>query len=178
MRVLGIDPGTAGAGVVVFDTTLRRAVFADGSMPNADVWSNLVDALIHRNPRAVFAAVDLVVVEKVASYGRPVGEQVFTTVETAGEYVSICRLAAVPVERLTFPAVARHFCRSAANEASVRQVILDRFGPDPVGRKAAPGPLYHVKKHAWSALAVALAAIERQEVGYEWETHWKSISPR
>ncbi len=26
-----------------------------------------------------------------------------------------------------------------------------------IGKKAAPGPLYHVKSHLWAALAVALA---------------------
>jgi hypothetical protein len=45
-----------------------------------------------------------------------------------------------------------------AKDANIRQAILDRFGgkEKAIGKKANPGPLYGVKSHLWSALAVAL----------------------
>ena len=43
-----------------------------------------------------------------------------------------------------------------ANDAGVRQALIDRLGPP--GSKKAPGPTYGVTSHAWAALAVAVAA--------------------
>jgi hypothetical protein len=59
--------------------------------------------------------------------------------------------------------VKLHLCGSArAKDPNIRQALLDRFGP--VGTKKAPGPLYGVKSHIWSALAVAVTASETKEI--------------
>jgi len=53
-------------------------------------------------------------------------------------------------------------CQSMrAKDANIRQSLLDRFGP--VGTKKVPGPLFGVKSHIWSALAVAVIASETKE---------------
>jgi hypothetical protein len=55
--------------------------------------------------------------------------------------------------------VKLHLCGSMkAKDANVWQALIDKLGP--VGTKACPGPLYGVKSHARSALAVAVTAAE------------------
>jgi hypothetical protein len=48
---------------------------------------------------------------------------------------------------------------SRANDATIRQALLDRYGPGrekAVGTKANPGPLYGIKADLWQALALAV----------------------
>ena len=63
--------------------------------------------------------------------------------------------------------VKLHVCgRSAATDADVRAALIDRFGPGKekaIGKKASPGPLYGIKSHMWSALALAVTFHERRE---------------
>jgi hypothetical protein len=96
------------------------------------------------------------VIEQVASYGMPVGAEVFETVFWSGRFAE----AAVPrhVHRITRKAIVTHLCGSArAKDSNVRQALIDRFGgSEAIGRKARPGPLYGVTKDVWAALAVAV----------------------
>jgi hypothetical protein len=56
--------------------------------------------------------------------------------------------------------VKLNLCKSTkANDASIRQALIDRFGPGKekaLGTKKAPGPLYGVTKDVWAALALAV----------------------
>ena len=59
--------------------------------------------------------------------------------------------------------VKLHLCGSPrAKDANIRQALIDRWGgkAEAVGTVKKPGPLYGVKSHAWSALAVAVTALE------------------
>jgi hypothetical protein len=60
--------------------------------------------------------------------------------------------------------VTLHLCNSPrAKDPHIRASLIDRFGGEgAIGRKAAPGPLYGVKSHAWAALAVAVTAQDNQ----------------
>jgi hypothetical protein len=54
--------------------------------------------------------------------------------------------------------VKMHLCgNQQAKDKNIRQALLDKVGP--VGVKKTPGPCYGVKSHAWSALAVAVTAL-------------------
>jgi hypothetical protein len=100
------------------------------------------------------------VIEQVASYGMPVGAEVFETVFWSGRFAE----ASVPrrVHRITRKAIVTHLCGSArAKDSNVRQALIDRFGgTDAIGRKATPGPLYGVTRDVWAALAVAICYVE------------------
>ena len=142
-RILAIDPGP------------ERSAFlwlgADG-LPYCEWLGSNDDAL--RFLPAV--GTEAVVIEQVASYGMPVGAEVFETCVWTGRFMEACRAA--PVHRLTRLAVKSHLCHSAkANDATIRQALIDRFGGKEraIGRKAAPGPLYGIKADLWAALAVA-----------------------
>ena len=144
--VLGVDPGPTQSGYCLFDGAAVRA----GTIPNEE----LLRRIVGRLPPA-----HAYVFEKVQGYGKVVGASVFETCFWTGRffeaamYVKSCW--GVTVARLPFPQVKQHLCRgSRGKDADVRQALLRRFGglQAAKGTKAAPGPLYGVSGHAWSAL--------------------------
>ena len=90
----------------------------------------------------------------------PVGAEVFETVRWAGRFEEV--LYPTPVVLLPRMAVKMALCHSArANDASIRQALLDRFGgKDATGTKKSPGPLYGIHADLWSALAIAVTFAE------------------
>ena len=101
-----------------------------------------------------------IAIEMIASYGMAVGADVFQTCVEIGRMQEVAEGRAELVFRRD---VKLHLCGSArAKDPNIRQALLDRFGP--VGTKKTPGPLYGVKSHIWSALAVAVTASETKEI--------------
>lgn len=112
-------------------------------------------------------------VESIASYGMPVGAEVFETAVWSGRFIQRW-LDGHPrggwpdgeeersVRRVYRREVKLHLCGQArAKDPNVRQVLIDRYGPGKelaVGRKASPGPLYGVSGDVWAALGVAVTA--------------------
>ena len=141
--ILAIDPGT----------TQSAWLRYDGSRPQGfGITAN--DVLV----RALRSGglPDVVVIEKVESYGMAVGAEVFDTVWWAGRFAEAA--SRVPVVMLPRRAVKLALCGdSRAKDANIRQALIDRFGGSAaVGRKAAPGPLYGITRDVWSALAIAV----------------------
>lgn len=141
--ILAIDPGTTRSAWLQYD----------GSRPTAfGITANDVLAKALRSG----GLPDVVVIEKVESYGMAVGAEVFDTVLWAGRFAEAAHR--VPVVLLPRRAVKLALCGdSRAKDANIRQALLDRFGGSAaVGRKAAPGPLYGIARDVWSALAIAV----------------------
>jgi hypothetical protein len=120
-------------------------------------------------------AARVLAVEMIASYGKPVGAEVFDTCVWIGRFIQ--RWDDRPARGLLRPVFRRdvklHLCDSSrAKDPHVRQALIDRYGPGKdaaIGRKATPGPLFGVSSHVWSALAVAVTvadelAVARREV--------------
>ena len=109
----------------------------------------------------------LTVIEEIASYGMPVGREVFQTVRWAGRFEQALVIRGLPVEYLPRLKVKVAVCRSPkANDATIRQALLDIYGPGrekAIGTKKNPGPLYGFKADCWAALAVGIAWIETQK---------------
>lgn len=111
-------------------------------------------------------------VEMIASYGMPVGAEVFETCVWIGRFVErwrrnpLDRTRCTEVRRVTRIEVKSHLCHSAkATDSNVRQALIDRYGPGKekaIGLKATPGPLYGVTKDVWAALGVAVTASETE----------------
>lgn len=66
--------------------------------------------------------------------------------------------------------IVTYFCGSSrAGDSDVRAALIDRFPPTgggkipQIGIKKKPGPLYGIKTHVWSALALAVYYAEQQE---------------
>ncbi|RFA24437.1 hypothetical protein CAI21_21685 [Alkalilimnicola ehrlichii] len=106
------------------------------------------------------------VIEMIASYGMPVGREVFETCVWIGRFME----AAGGAEWVYRKDVKMHLCQSPrAKDANIRQALIDRFGPGKdkaIGKKASPGPLYGFKADMWQALAVAVTyeEMERRSV--------------
>jgi hypothetical protein len=99
---------------------------------------------------------DVVVIEKVESYGMAVGAEVFDTVLWAGRFAEAAHR--VPVVLLPRRAVKLALCGdSRAKDANIRRALIDRFGGQAaIGRKASPGPLHGISRDVWAALAIAV----------------------
>ena len=107
---------------------------------------------------------NIIVIEKVESYGMAVGADVFDTCVEIGRFIQAAEGHPGRVHLIGRKAVKLALCNSMRAKAThLRQAIIDRYpatggGKTPqVGTKKLPGPLYGVKSHAWSALALGLA---------------------
>lgn len=151
MSILALDPGTTETGWVHYGAGI---VLASGVAPN--------DQVLQWLERRSFADAGVVAIEMIASYGMPVGREVFETCVWIGEFKHACRLHGVAVRMVYRRDVKLHLCGTPkAKDPNIWQALLDRFGGESaVGRKASPGPLYGVKSHARAALAVAVTATE------------------
>jgi hypothetical protein len=149
--ILAIDPGNTQSGFVLFD---ECAVVESGTESNAFVLARIVSAFI------AYPSMD-VAIEMIASYGMPVGADVFETCVWIGRFVERANSCGIHARLIYRRDVKMHLCGNArAKDGNIRQALLDLLGPQ--GKKKAPGPTYGVKSHAWSALAVAATALNLQ----------------
>lgn len=157
MLTLAIDPGNEeSAFVELAEGQLHRF----GKILNGDLLEQVRRLASATRGRGWHLAVEM-----VASYGMPVGREVFETCLWIGRFVEAWS-AAGGVHTLVYRIdVKTHLCRdSRAKDANIRQALVDRFGPGKeraVGTKRAPGPLYGVSADVWSALAVAVTFADR-----------------
>jgi hypothetical protein len=98
---------------------------------------------------------DDLAIEMIASYGMPVGREVFETCVWIGRFIeAFGSHYDNPTIRVTRNEVKNHLCGSSkAKDANVRQALIDLLGSP--GTKKSPGGTYGVKSHMWSALGVA-----------------------
>jgi hypothetical protein len=144
--LLAIDPGTSESGWCLFNA---GRVLDSGVLPNGAMLELVERAGLDRTA-------DALAIEMVQSFGMAVGADVFETVRWIGRLQQVWRDP--DAVRLVYRRdVKLHLCGSPrAKDPNIRQALIDKLGP--VGTKKAPGPLYGVKSHAWSALAVAVTA--------------------
>jgi len=149
--IVGIDPGTERSAVVTYE---RGKVHHHVILDNDAVLRTL----------STLPSTWLVAIEFVASFGMPVGKEVFETVFWVGRFWQYCDERRMEVRRIYRADVKTHLCHSQkANDAAIRQALIDRFGPGKekaIGRKKTQGPLYGLKADEWSALAIAVTAAE------------------
>lgn len=151
-EVIGLDPGPEKSAVVMID--------AEG------IWQNVLhyrenDFILHwlKGPMRQFP----LVIEKIASFGMPVGADVFETVYWSGRFAEA--YGAEHVYRITRGEVKMHLCQSMrAKDSNIRQSLIDRFGKP--GTKKNPGKLFGISGDLWSALAVAVTF---------WDQHNKQV---
>lgn len=164
MLILAIDPGTEKSGWVLYEPTEMKVL-------DSCVKDNK-SALLVLSEFDVHEKKDLYLVfERIVCQGMPVGKETFDTVEFVGAclytYYDLWDWENRHKYTVTRHQVKIHLCGSArAKDANIRQAIIDRFPPTgggkcrQIGTKKQPGPLYGVKSHCWSALAVAITWYE------------------
>ena len=163
--ILAVDPGTTESALVVLDGD--RIVVAVHQSNDAMV------SWLWKPPAPIIERLDelppserVLAIEMIASYGMPVGREVFETCVWVGRMIQAwedghCGDAWEYVYRRD---VKLHLCNSArAKDPHVRQALLDRYGgKGAAGTKKSPGPLYGISKHLWSALAVGVTYQDQQ----------------
>lgn len=166
--VIGIDPGTEQSALVVLEPDAAGPSFHD-IVRNDDMILSLKavqKALAVKYPAGPPVHVG---VEMIASYGMPVGEEVFSTVLWTGHFITNFPKLAAPtyIRKVYRRNVKMHLCgNNSAKDSNVRRALIDRFprsggGKTPqIGTKGEPGPLYGLKKDEWAALGVAITTLE------------------
>jgi hypothetical protein len=137
--LIAIDPGCRESAWLVYD---GGSIVQFGKQDNETVLAMLKGLHLF----------DHLAIEMVASYGMPVGKDVFETVLWIGRFVEAFDRDFTLVYRKD---VKMHLCGSMkAKDANIRQALIDKIGPQ--GTKKEPGPTYGISKDVWSALAIAV----------------------
>jgi len=156
--IIGIDPGTHESALLGFDGShILNPIIRS----NADI----LDYVGAYGPVS-----ELLAIEMVACYGMPVGEETFETCLWIGRFIQRWKdTDPGRVSLITRKEVKLHLCGSfRAKDKNVRRALMDIYGGSgAVGTKKKPGPLYGIKTHLWSALAVAHTAWHRDILGKE-----------
>lgn len=154
-KIFAIDPGNELSAYCVTDMNLKPE--RHEKLPNYDLLGILHDERKQDNFYAI---------EMIASYGMPVGREVFDTCVWIGRYTERIyeETGRLPIliyrkdEKLVI-------CHSPkANDATIRQALIDRFAygvPNKgKGTKKEPGWFYGFKADEWAAYAVAVTFYE------------------
>ncbi len=159
-----VDPGTTQSALVVvrrggpFGIEVINARTALNGVLLAELTNVLYDdARLSKHSQLV--------IEQIASFGMPVGAEVFTTVWWTGRFYEAWP-GHSSRHMLPRSAVKMHLCQTMrAKDAHIRQALLDRFGgSSAIGKKAHPGPLYGLKSHQFAALAVAVTWLDQHPI--------------
>lgn len=151
MNILAIDPGPTESAYLAYD---GEKPYGMDILSNEEMVRKILD----------YYHCEHMAIEGVACYGMAVGKEVFDTCIWIGRFIQQWSpLKPCDWSLVYRPEVKLHLCHSArAKDPNVRQALLDKFGgkEKAIGKKATPGPLYGVRSHVWSALAVAVTYYE------------------
>lgn len=156
MMIFAIDPGnTESAYAIIEMPEFRLAEF--GKVANEELLG-----IIKRIPWAVFDFA----IEMVASYGMPVGKDVFETCVWIGRFIQ----AATPAPHHFVYRKDEKLCLcfdSRAKDSNIRQALIDRYAKfdfkNGKGTKKNPDTFYGVAKDMWQAIAVGVTHYERKD---------------
>ena len=153
--ILAIDPGNEKSAYVLMDDNLRPRKFEKISCTY--IQDIVIPTLVDLYPDFTLA------IEMVASYGMPVGREVFETCFWAGVF---WQAANVSKKRLIYR-MDEKLCLchdSRAKDANIRQALIDRFAygvPNKgKGTKKEPGWFYGFSADAWQAYAVGVTCAD------------------
>jgi len=145
--ILAIDPGCTESAYVILDRNLKPVEF--DKIENTWLLPKLLDDEFTKKFQH-FA------IEMVASYGMPVGKEVFETCVWIGKFDQALfgkNKTRKFIYRKTD--VCMNLCHTTkAKDANIRQALIDRFGP--VGTKRNPGWFYGFRADIWSAYAIGV----------------------
>lgn len=148
-EIIAIDPGPTQSAYILYD---GKKICDKGIEDN----ETMLEYLHNYNKYPQYAP--YLIIEKIASYGMPVGESIFETVFWTGRFAEAYGGEA---ERIPRKDIKMHLCNATrAKDSNIRQALIDRFGKP--GTKKNPGLTYGLKKDMWAAFALAVTY---------WDTH-------
>lgn len=152
--IFAIDPGNTESGYALIRMPNFQLI-EFGKVTNEYLLWNLPD---------LSGQADHFAIEMVASYGMPVGKDVFETCVWIGRFIQRTNLPHHFVyrkdEKLTL-------CGSLkAKDSNIRQALIDRYAKfdfkNGKGTKKEPDTFYGVSKDVWQAIAVAVTYYEKE----------------
>ncbi len=159
---IAIDPGSEESALVELDDDAGPMFRC--KRPNDDILKMIEHARVRTG---TWAPPVHLAIEMIASYGMPVGREVFETCLWIGRFVQAWNAPYTLVYRRD---VKMFLCaNNTAKDGNIRRALIDRFGGKEraIGKKKTPGPLYGFRDDLWAALGV----------GVTWrETYAKAMS--
>jgi hypothetical protein len=154
MIIRAIDPGPVESAYVDWDgkKILNFGKFDNYRLPDDDG--------VGYKPKAIF-------IEFIASYGMPVGAEVFETAFWVGRFWERYVSGGYECNKVYRKNIKLHICGSPqAKDSNIITAIVDRF--DPLrkygkygkGTDKNKGPFFGFSKDVWQAFAVALYALD------------------
>lgn len=150
--ILAIDPGNIKSGFVYLNDDL--SVVDKGKIDN----ENLLECIESED----FNLNCHIAIEMIASYGMPVGAEVFETCVWIGRYIQAFKCHYNKEPKFIYRKDEKlNICQSMkANDASIKQALVDRFAKGQKnygkGTKKEPGFFYGFKADIWAAMAVGV----------------------
>lgn len=153
MYILAIDPGNIESAYVLMDENLKPIDFE--KIHNEHLRSRLNYLLKTHYPKIN------VVIEMIASYGMPVGKEVFETCVWIGQFIETCRRCSCEAALIYRAEVKLNLClNKRAKDSNVTQSLIDRFAygvsNKGKGTKNNKGWFYGFKEDIWAAYAVGV----------------------
>ena len=156
--ILAIDPGNIESAYVVIDENLKPVEFGKFVNENVRCEARRLFNKYHPNIH--------VVIEMVASYGMPVGKEVFDTCVWIGRFYEL--FGDGYVSFIYRKDVKLNICGdSRAKDKNIRQALIDRFAQHDFksgkGTKKNPDWFYGFKDDIWQAYAVGVTYYDLKE---------------
>lgn len=153
--LIAIDPGTTESAVVILAENYVPMAF--DKLANEDLCHML----------AAYGRGDTVVIERLASYGMPVGREVLETCEWVGHFARIGMASGARVEYLYRRDVKLHLCDdSRAGDTNIRRALISRFAKHDLragkGTKNNPDWFYGFRADMWQAYAVGVTWMDME----------------
>ena len=153
MKILAIDPGNIESAYCVIDSETYKPLLFDKTK-NEEILE-----FLENNRYCNYNTVKDIVIEMIASYGMPVGKEVFETCVWIGKFAEASGMKESYIYRKE---EKMNLCNSMkAKDSNIRQALIDRFGV--VGTKKNPGWFYGFKKDIWQAYAVGVTYLDKQK---------------
>lgn len=147
--ILAIDPGNVESAYCLIDKKTYKPI-EFGKVDNTFLLIKLGELKYEK-----------LVIEMIASYGMPVGKEVFETCVWIGRFIQ--RRICSDYEYIYRKDVKMNLCNSMkAKDSNIRQALIDRFGV--VGTKKNKGFFYGFKADIWSAYAVGITYLDKEKV--------------
>lgn len=157
--IFAIDPGNTESAYVEIDDDYK--LYGMGKVPNDEALSTMTHRL-EKNRSFI------VVIERIASYGKAVGKDVFQTCEWIGRFAQRAADCGCKVDYIYRKEEKLNLCNSTvAKDTNVRMALIERFAHHDFksgkGTKKNPDVFYGVSKDVWSAVAVGVTYIDKSK---------------
>lgn len=158
MKIMAIDPGNVYSAYCIMDDNYK--LYGFDKTENKTVMEKLLDILDETGA---------VVIERIASYGMPVGKDVFETCEWIGRFAQEAEKK-TSVDYIYRKEEKLYICGSPqAKDVNIRAALIERFAQHDFkngkGTKKDPDVFYGVSADCWSAIAVAVSWFDKQKEG-------------